>query len=103
MASGPAVSGHCPVNSDQWAVGVAADNESLIEVADDLSSAPRYKATSTGRFRSTRFPIISAVALLRRLHVYVCVCVWLVWGMQQVKANYRKLIGGEVHQQFSYW
>lgn len=75
MASGPAVSGHCAVNSNESAVGVAADNESLIEVADDLSSAPRYKATSTGRCRSTRFPIISAVALLRRLHVCVCVCV----------------------------
>lgn len=91
MASGPAVSGHCAVNSNESAVGVAADNESLIEVADDLSSAPRYKATSTGRCRSTRFPIISAVALLRRLHVCVCVCV-TVWGMQQVKANYRELI-----------
>lgn len=79
--------------SDQWPVGGAADNESLIEVADDLSSAPRYKATTTGRCTSTRFPIISAVALLWRLHV--CVCAFMrvpVWGMQQVKANYRELI-----------
>lgn len=78
-------------------VGVAADNESLIEVADDLSSDPRCRvttatATATGRCRSTRFPIINAVALLRAT-VHVCVCVSAaVWGMQQVKANYRKLI-----------
>lgn len=59
--------------SDQWApVGGAADNESLIEVADDLSSAPSIQGNND---RSVQVNTFSHYQCGRFVVATACVCV----------------------------